>query len=433
MSDRTTLLFALPDFRVLDVTVEPGGGRRVLVESVAEQGGCPGCGVLSALIKDRPTSRVKDLPHGLVPLIVFVRKRRFACVEVLCERRSFTETSDQLPARARVTTRLRVKVCAAVTTTNRAVSEVATEHGIAWGTVHRILVKAAADILGQAAPTTMIGIDETRARSVRWIQDGLEHSSTWRRSDPWMTSIVDLDRSHAGGIIGLSAGRSGACVEGWIALQSKQFRAAVEVVAIDPSAPYASGIRRALPQARIVLDHFHLRLLANQAVTDVRQRVLREQHGRRGMKVDPAWAHRKLLLRNGDQLSPKALARLKIVFKHDDPTDEISAAWACKELLKQLLDAHGPTRYSRHETAHRRTRFLTACVVADMPETTRLAGTIEKWWPEIEGFLELGITNARTEGCNRVIKQIKRVACGFRNQANYERRIMLHSAALRAA
>jgi transposase len=433
MDDRTTLLFALPDFRVLDVTREPGGARRVLVESVAEQGGCPGCGVLSALIKDRPTSRVKDLPHGGVPLVVWVRKRRFACIEVLCERRSFTETSAQLPARARVTTRLKVKVCAAVTTTNRAVSEVAKDHGIAWGTVHRILVKAAADLLGQAAPTTMIGIDETRARSVRWIQEGLEQTSTWRRSDPWMTSIVDLDRSHPGGIIGLAAGRSGACVEGWIALQSKEFRAAVRVVAIDPSAPYASGIRRALPEARIVLDHFHLRLLANQAVTDVRQRVLREQHGRRGMNVDPAWAHRRLLMRNGDQLSPKALARLKTVFKQDDPTDEISAAWACKELLKQLLDAHGPTRYSRHETAHRRTRFLTACVIADMPETTRLAGTIEKWWPEIEGFLELGVTNARTEGCNRVIKQIKRVACGFRNQANYERRIMLHSAALRAA
>ena len=67
-----------------------------------------------------------------------------------------------------------------------------------------------------------------------------------------------------------------------------------------------------------------------------------------------------------------------------------------------------------------------------MPETTRLAGTIEKWWPEIEEFLELCVANARTEGCNRVIEQIKRVACGFRNQANYGRRIMLHSAALRA-
>lgn len=433
MSDRTTLLFALPEFRVLDVTLEPGGGRRVLVESVAEEGGCPACGVLSGLIKDRPTSRVKDLPHGPVPLLVFVRKRRFACAEVLCERRSFTETSLQLPARARVTTRLKVKVRDAVTTTNRAMSEVAKEHGIAWWTVHRILVKAAADVLGQAAPTTMIGIDETRARSVRWIQEGIESKLTWRRSDPWMTSIVDLDRSHAGGIIGLAAGRSGACVRGWIALQTQEFRDAVQVVAIDPSAPYAAGIRLALPDARIVLDHFHLVMLGNSMVTDVRQRALREQQGRRGMKVDPAWAHRRMLLRNGDELGPKALARLKTVFATDDPTKEISAAWACKELLRQLLAAHGPTRYSRHETAHRRTRFLAACITADMPETTRLAGTIMKWWPEIEGFLELGVTNARTEGCNRVIKQIKRVACGFRNQANYERRIMLHSAALRAA
>ncbi len=216
-------------------------------------------------------------------------------------------------------------------------------------------------------------------------------------------------------------------------MQSRQFRAAVQVVAIDPSAPYAAGIRRALPRARIVLDHFHPVMLGNQMVTEVRQRALREQQGRRGLKIDPAWANRRLLLRNGDQLSPQALARLKTVFKHDDPTNEIGAAWTVKEQLSHLLAAHGPTRYSRHETAHRLTRFLSACVIADVPETTRLAGTIEKWWPEIEGFLQLGITNARAEGCNRVIKQIKRVACGFRNQANYERRIMLHSATRRVA
>ena len=437
MDDRTTLLFALSEYRVLDVTLEPDGGRRVLVETIAVEAGCPVCGVMTGRVKDRPMSRVRDLPHGPVPLTVLVRKRRYLCSQRLCPRRSFTETSVQLPARARVTTRLKVRVAAAVVTTNRAVSEVATDHGIAWGTVHRILVRAAADLLGQAEPTSMIGIDETRARSVRWTQQPDDTTAgpalTWRRSNPWMTSIVDLDRTHPGGIIGLAAGRSGACVEGWLGLQTADFRAGITVAAIYPSAPYAAALRRALPRARIVLDHFHLVMLGNKMVTDVRQRALREHLGRRGMTVDPAWAHRRLLLRGGDHLSGKALARLKTVMRTDDPTGEISAAWACKELLRQLLAAHGPTRYSRHETAHRRTRFLAACASADMPETARLAGTIEKWWPEIEGFLQLGVTNARTEGCNRVIKQIKRVACGFRNQANYERRIMLHNAALRAA
>ena len=145
--------------------------------------------MLSGLIKDRPTSRAKDLPHGAVAPRTWVRKRRFACVEPFYKRKSFTETSAQLPACARVTTRLKVKVSTAVTTTNRAVREVAKERGIAWWTVHRI-----------------------RARSVRWIQDGIEQTVTWRSSDPWMTSIVDLDPTHPGGIIGLAAGRSGACV-----------------------------------------------------------------------------------------------------------------------------------------------------------------------------------------------------------------------------
>ena len=70
----------------------------------------------------------------------------------------------------------------------------------------------------------------------------------------------------------------------------------------------------------------------------------------------------------------------------DDPTNEIGAAWGCKE-LRQLLAATGPA-YSRHQVAHRLHRFLVPCADANMPETTRLASTIQTSWTEIEGFLE---------------------------------------------
>ena len=255
MSDRTSLLFALPGFRVLDVSVEPDGGRRVLVETVAVEDGCPGCSVISTRVHERPVMRVKDLPHGPVPLRVWVRKRRYRCEETDCDRRSFTEVTGQLPARARLTARLRAQVSTAVTTSNRAVSDVAREYAVSWWTVHRVLVAAAARLCGPAAPTSVIGIDETRARSVRWIVG----DEGWRRTDPWMTSIVDLDPAHRGGLIGLAPGRSGGCVEAWIALQDKAFRNAVQVVAIDPSAPYAAGIRRALPHARRACQDFCVR------------------------------------------------------------------------------------------------------------------------------------------------------------------------------
>ena len=42
----------MPGFRVLDVSLGTDGDRRVLVEGVAHEGGCPSCGVLSALVKD---------------------------------------------------------------------------------------------------------------------------------------------------------------------------------------------------------------------------------------------------------------------------------------------------------------------------------------------------------------------------------------------
>jgi len=99
-----------------------------------------------------------------------------------------------------------------------------------------------------------------------------------------------------------------------------------------------------------------------------------------------------------------------------------------KEALRRLLTARDRHTISEHLHA-----FHVTVINADMDETTRLGATIDRWWPELLAFLETRITNARTEGYNRVIKQIKRTGCGYRNQTNYERRIVLHIAAKKAA
>jgi transposase len=61
-------------------------------------------------------------------------------------------------------------------------------------------------------------------------------------------------------------------VRDWLGEQSEAFRKMIKIVVIDPSAPYASGIRVALPDAKIAVDKWHLVALANQMVTEVRQR-----------------------------------------------------------------------------------------------------------------------------------------------------------------
>jgi hypothetical protein len=68
---------------------------------------------------------------------------------------------------------------------------------------------------------------------------------------------------------------------------------------------------------------------------------------------------------------------------------------------------------------------------ANLPEATRLAKTVETWWPAILVALIHDVSNARTKGFNRVIKQTKRIGCGFRSQVNYQRRIVSHIAVAR--
>ena len=130
------------------------------------------------------------------------RKRRLICGEALCPRMTFTLTSTVVRPRARVTERLRHRVAMAIASSNRAVSDVAREFGVSWPTAHKALVTAAVQWLPEPEPTSRLGIDETRFRSVRWILDGI----TWRRSDPWLTSFVDCSRDGPGSLLGLAPG-----------------------------------------------------------------------------------------------------------------------------------------------------------------------------------------------------------------------------------
>jgi len=419
--EAASVLFDLPGYRVINAVDCPGRLRQVTIASTETEAACPSCGVLSARVHQKVRQRLADVPVAGRVEVVLVR-RRFACAEQRCPRRTFVEVSDQVPLRARVTTRLRVTVCEAVVVAGRVVGEVAAGHGLSWWTVQRTVNAADALTDPDTVLVRRLGVDEHRYRSVRFFR---RPEGGWRRYEPWMTTLVDAD---TGRVLGVVDGRDSAGVGGWLAARSPAWRAAVEVVAIDPSAAFRRALRDHLPHAAVSVDAFHLVKLANDMVTAVRQRVTRETKGRRGRLVDPAWVNRRLLLRVGDTLSPPALARLYATLRTDDPTGEIGAAWGIKEQLRRLL-ATG----CLIDAAEQKMLLGLYVLAADMPETNRLWSTITVWWPAIEVLIVTGVTNARTEAANTAIKQIKRTRRGYRNPAHYRARILLASAARRAA
>lgn len=165
-ADAASILFNLPGYRVL-AAVRSEGHREVLVEAIDQKGACPDCGVVSSRVQARPVQSVKDLECGGEPVVLRVRKRRYLCSEELCARRTFTEVTEQLPARARLTTRLAGRVVAQLRGEPRAVSAIAAEHDLSWPTVMGLL--AGTVDLGGAEPRRLVrrlGVDEHRFRRV---------------------------------------------------------------------------------------------------------------------------------------------------------------------------------------------------------------------------------------------------------------------------
>src|SRR5690606_14045062 len=148
--------------------VDPGRVKAVIEVSAVEDA-CPGCGVLSSRVKDRPVIVVKDLKACGQVVDLCWRKRRLTCQESGCSRATFTRQSEQIPARPRVNARPRAALATAIPRSDRAVSDVAAEHEVSWHTAHRALIAAATAWLHAPESTRVLGIDETRARSVRWV------------------------------------------------------------------------------------------------------------------------------------------------------------------------------------------------------------------------------------------------------------------------
>jgi transposase len=320
-----------------------------------------------------------------------------------------------------LTVRLRAELAGAVADQHRCVAETAARYGVGWATVHNAFIAHVEAPLAAALPVVkVLGIDETRRGKPVWTRE--VGTGRWvQAADRWHTGFVDA--AGTAGLLAQVEGRSAAVVSGWLLAQPAPWRAAITHVTIDLSASFAKGVRDGLPTAVLIADRFHLVALANQTVTAVRQRVVREHEGRRGRKVDPAWRVRHRLLTGHEHLRPETFQTMwNALIDTGDPSVEILGAYIVKEDLRALLALAG-THPDPREISRRLTAFYDHSAASSAPEVHRLATTVDKWWPTVLAGLESGYSNSRSEGYNRLAKHAGRNAFGFRNPVNQRRRI----------
>ena len=421
MDQGSSLLLAI-DGLVVDQVLIDETGRRVVHCSTDPglAGWCPACRQQSTSPKERVVTRPRDVRIGPDRPLLLWHKRKWHCRVPECDRKVFTEAlPEQIPARARITTRARRAAAQSIGDHLRPVSGVAAEMGMDWRIAHDAFVAYADEVLPVGPPPVrVLGVDETRRGKGRYEVESSTGVKVW--VDRFDTGLVDLDGT--GGLFAQVNGRNSAAVIAWLEEQDPDWRAAIKYVSMDTSATYARAARLALPQATVIVDRFHLVALANRAVTEYRRELAWSRRGRRGRKVDPEWAQRNRLLRAAESLTEEESAKLHDAMRVADPSGGLEKCWQGKEMLRQLLGLAG-TDPDRSLIWGHLTDFYMHCADSEIHQLRRLAWTVNAWQPSIIQGILTGISNGRTEGYNRIVKHVGRIAFGFRNTTNQKRRI----------
>ena len=305
-------------------------------------------------------------------------------------------------------------------TTTGPSSPVAAAYGTTWNICHEA-VKATADPVLAAEPddVVVLGIDETRRGKAKW--ETCPDTGGRRWVDRWDTGLVDI--TGAGGLLVQVNGRAAQPVIDWLAERDEQWKAGIKFVAIDMSATYAKAAREALPHAQLIVDRFHLVKRANEMVDAVRRRTTAGASAAGvAASADPEWINRRRLLRAAERLTDDQRTRLFEQLTSADPNGDIAAAWIAKELLRDVLacTARGGLRYEISAALY---AFYTFCAACSVPEIQQLAETISSWQEPMILAIQTGLSNARSEGYNRIVKHVGRIAFGFRTPENQRRRV----------
>lgn len=95
-------------------------------------------------------------------------------------------------------------------------------------------------------------------------------------------------------------------------------------------------------------------------------------------------------------------------------------AYRLKESFREIYNA-----IDNNEAEQKLNIWLLEAKSSSFKSFKKAAKTIERWKKEILCYFKVSYTNARTEGTNHKIKNIKRRAYGYRNLERFRLRVML--------
>ena len=369
----------LPAYRVLGST-ESEHDYHIKAETAEPLTICSNCRSREVVGYGRVEVLVHDLPMHGKRVGIYVDARRFKCKS--CSK-TFMEHLPDVNANRWMTDRL-VKWVGQRSLTNT-FTGIAEEIGVTEGTIRNVF----SDYLTELERTV-------RFETPKWM--GIDEIHIIQKPRAVISNL------HNNTAVNLLPNRNKKTIASY--LSNLKDKDSVQYVAMDMWRPYREAVNEVIPDAKVVVDKFHVVRMANVAMESVRKSLRADlsPKQRRGLMHD-----RFVLLRRQNQLTDQESFNLDGWTKNYPLLGE---AYRLKEEFFNIYQAP-----SKQQAQIRYEQWLKSIPVELRGHYELIITAWSNWQPFILEYFNHPITNAYTESLNSLIRVLNRLGRGYSFEA----------------
>ena len=344
-------------------------------------------------------SKIPFLEVAGFPSLIRLKKRRFQCKN--CRKVTVSETS-LVQKNCQISEPLRQKVAQALVN-RQALTHIAQDLAISTSTVHRKLKEFTFKEDFSRLPE-ILSIDEFSYQKgkLAFIAQDFETKK----------------------IITILENRTQITIRNHFFRYSKEARNSVKVVTVDMSGSYIPMIPKLFPKAKIVIDRFHIVQHMSRALNHTRIQLM-TQFDKKSLEYRALKYYWKSVLKDSRKLSLNSF-RSRTFGETLTPKECLTEIFHLVPELKGYYDLYQLLLFHLQE---KNADYFFDLIEEALPHLNQnfktALRTILHHKQHVINAIELPYSNAKLEATNKLIKDIKRNAFGFRNFDNFKKRIFI--------
>jgi len=390
-----TNLMDLPDLVATDL-IQTEEYLVFVVDYQKDHVKCPVCGKKADKVHDRKTQMIQDTPLRGRKVAIRLEKKRYSCSN--CGKRAIPKRIQSISKYSRKTKRFKFYLLKQ--TDGRDYSRVARENDLSYTSIKNSVYSHIDTMIEKAQLETL---DQVEAISIDEFAIKKKHKYAVALTDPINGKLIEV----------LSSRKKKDLIEYFNSWPDK-LREQIKYFSMDMWSPYKAVAEAVFPNAKIVVDKFHLVTAINKALDKLRKK---EQDKQTAANRKKFYKSRLTLLMAGEKLDDDGHQRLIEIFKLSPALEK---AWELKEEFRDLLQIPDV-----EESIEALNHWYQNVSQSKLNLFYRAKGTVKRWEQHIINYFETRITNGFAEGLNNKIKLIKRIGYGVPEVENLKRRVFL--------